>query len=92
MPLMYTLGEAIEALSLPTPTVNLSTGVIAQLTRYEYYLPYATEVNPQLNTPILYFNIVTKQITIGDTASIGITSFDVFSAEDWIILNAVVIV
>jgi hypothetical protein len=85
---MYTLQAALAALLLPAPTIDLSTGVIAQLTRYEYYLPYINDVNPQLNVPILYFNIVTGQITIGDTSDIGISSSDIFVATDWIVLNA----
>lgn len=85
----YTLQTALAGLSLPTPTINLANGVSAQLTRYEYYLPYINDVNPQLNVPILYFNIVTNAITIGDTSDIGITTFDIFSATDWIVLNAV---
>jgi hypothetical protein len=85
---MYTLSAALTSLLLPTPTVSLSTGVIAQLTRFEYYFPYINDVNPQLNVPILYFNIVTGQITIGDTSDIGITNTDIFVATDWIVLNA----
>ena len=88
MPPTYTLSVALAALLLPTPTIDLSNGVIAQLTRYEYYLPYVNDVNPQLNVPILYFNIVTGQITLGDTSDIGITNDDIFVATDWIVLNA----
>lgn len=89
LPPTYTLQVALIGLSDPIPTINLANGVIAQLTRYEYYLPYINDVNPQLNVPILYFNIVTEAITIGDTSDIGITNSDIFSATDWIVLNAV---
>jgi hypothetical protein len=89
MPPTYTLQTALADLLLPTPTIDLSNGVIAQLTRYEYYLPYITDVNPQLNVPILYFNIVTGTITIGDTSDIGINNTDLFIADDWIVLNAI---
>ncbi len=92
MPILYTLQEALEAVLLAAPaTVDLQSGVIAQLTRYEYYAPYVNDVNPQLNVPIIYFNIVNGQLTIGDTAEIGITNSDIFDADDWIILNARVI-
>jgi hypothetical protein len=88
MPTMYTLSAALTALLASTPaTVFLQNGVLAQLTRYEYYEPYATQVNPQLYVPIFYFNIINASVTIGDTQNLSFTNYDIFTADDWIILN-----
>jgi hypothetical protein len=84
---MDLLSTLLTNLSLPTPSITLEDGVIAQLTRQEYYAPYTNQVNPQLYVPILYFNIVTFQLTISSTADISFTNSDIFIATDWVVLN-----
>ena len=88
MPPMYTLSDALTALLVSTPaTVSLQNGVVAQLTRSEYYTPYSTQVNPQLYVPIFYFNIINAALTVSDTQNLSFTNNDLFVADDWIILN-----
>lgn len=86
-----TLENALTQLLLSTPaTILLQSGVNAQLTRQEYYIPYASDTNPQLYVPVFYMNTVTGQVTIGNTQDLSFTMDDIYSATDWIVLNQII--
>ena len=82
-----TLSDALTNLTLPTPTIPLLDGVVAQLSRYEYINPYLNQVNYPLYVPLLYFNIINGQISIGNTAEVNFINTDLFVADDWTVLN-----
>ena len=85
------LETALNELLLSTPaTILLQSGINAQLTRQEYYTPYVADVNPQLYVPIFYFNTVTGQVTIGNTQDLSFTMNDLYTANDWIVLNQII--
>lgn len=84
MPL--TLQQALT--QLLAGTLQVQSGVIAQLTRQIYILPYEDIINYQQFIPILYFNYIENDVTIGDTADLSFSSTDIFSATDWVLLNA----
>ncbi len=81
------LQNALNGLILPSPTYILVNGTLAQLSRYEYINPYINQVNFQQYVPIIFFNIVTNSLQMSNTESINFTKNDIFTANDWTILN-----
>jgi len=85
-----TLSDALA--DLTAGTITLVSGVQAQLTREVYYEPYTDIVNYQQFVPIVYFNIIEQTLAISNTASIQFTPTDIFTADDWVVLNEELVV
>jgi hypothetical protein len=78
----------LQATLAALTTASVQNGVIAQLTRQAYINPFVNEINYSQFLPIVYFNIIEQTISISNTTTINFTPSDIFSATDWILLNA----
>lgn len=85
-----TLNDALD--DLTAGNITLISGIQAQLTREIYYTPYTNIVNFQQFVPIVYYNIIEKTLAISNTPSISFTQDDIFTADDWVVLNEELVV
>lgn len=84
-PTGLTLEEAMEALT--EGEIELSSGILANLTREAYAEPYDDYMNYQKWIPILSFNIITKAVQTISGVALLFTQDDLFAADDWIVCN-----
>lgn len=84
-----TLQQAFT--DLDNGDIELQSGVVAQITREAYVTPYENIVNYQQFVPIIYYNIIDKALTTSNTTSIQFTPDDLFVADDYVVLNRVLV-
>lgn len=85
----YTLQEIIQAIVGDTPTISITDGTYAILTRSAYYNAYPNQINTELFVPCVYYNVLEKTIDTHNTDEISFVENDVFVANDWICLNGI---
>lgn len=85
IPTMYTFAQITEGLK--NGSILLTSGTMANITRYAYYEPYINYTNYPF--PILYMNITNGACDISnyDSNNTYFIYTDFITATDWIVLN-----
>ena len=56
---------------------------------HTYYNQYSTWINTGQYLPVVNFNINNNTININNTPAVSFTTYDIFTANDWVILNQI---
>jgi len=69
-------------------TIELTDGVVAQLTREKYREPYLNIINYERFIPVFSYNLINNFIQIMSGNAVMFTDDDIYVYDDWVVLNA----